>query len=226
MKERKGMKTSYCNQCGQALPPTSRFCNGCGAAVASAADVQVNREAPRPAPGVPQKAHAAPREAPDERQLAPHEELIFTLRPTLIFVFVRYVVAALLVIATAGLMGLLHSALPNVITGLVAFLITLLIGLVLFAFPVYRHILRRREVYTLTNHKLEMRYGILAKIVRNIPLRNIQDVTVTASAWQRLISIGDIEIDSASEVGKIVLDDIHHPERYANIILEELRRRN
>jgi hypothetical protein len=62
-----------------------------------------------------------------------------------------------------------------------------------------------------------------SKIVRNIPLRNIQDVTVTASMWQRLIKIGDIEIESASEQGKIVLDDIHHPDRYANIILGFLR---
>jgi membrane protein YdbS with pleckstrin-like domain len=219
MKERESMKSTFCNQCGQPLPPTSRFCNGCGAAVVAAAEAKVDRAAPKVAPSVPKEAH-------DERQLAPHEEVIFVLRPTLIFVFVRYVVAALLVIATAALMGLLHGALPETITGFVAFLLTLIIGLILFAFPIYRHILRRREVYTLTNHKLEMRYGLLAKIVRNIPLRNIQDVTVTASAWQRLINIGDLEIDSASEVGKIVLDDIHHPERYANIILEELRRRN
>ena len=55
---------------------------------------------------------------------------------------------------------------------------------------------------------------------------SITSVTVTASFWQRLIHIGDIEIDSASEMGKIVLDDIHYPERYANMILDELRRRN
>ncbi len=100
------------------------------------------------------------------------------------------------------------------------------VALVAFSNPVYKHILRKREVYSLTNHKLEMRYGIIAKIVRNIPLRNIQDVTVTASVWQRFLNLGDIEIDSASEAGKIILDDIHHPERYANQILAELRRRN
>ena len=98
--------------------------------------------------------------------------------------------------------------------------------LIAFINPVYKHILRRREVYTLTNHKLEMRFGLFSKIVRNIPLRNIQDVTVTASVWQRLLKLGDIEIDSASETGKIILEDIHHPDRYANMILGELRRRN
>jgi membrane protein YdbS with pleckstrin-like domain len=222
----------YCNQCGEVLPPSSRFCNVCGSAVASGRKSEAERgpasksdyaemdAAARRAPA-PQKRDVS-RGASDMSRFAPNEEVIFTLRPTLVFVFLRYAVAALVVVATAAAMGLLSS----MVSGMVALLITTIVALVAFAIPVYKHILRRREVYTLTNHKLEMRYGLLAKIVRNIPLRNIQDVTVTASAWQRLINIGDIEIDSASEGGKIVLDDIHYPERYANIILGELRRRN
>jgi membrane protein YdbS with pleckstrin-like domain len=216
----------YCNQCGQVLPPSSRFCNVCGSAVvagrehgpASKGDfAQVDAAASR-APAT--RKRDAQRGANDVSRFAPDEEVIFTLRPTLVFVFVRYAVAAVCWIAVAALMGLFVGF------TWVGLLILLLIGIALFSIPIYKHILRRREVYTLTNHKLEMRYGLLAKIVRNIPLRNIQDVTVTASAWQRLINIGDMEIDSASEGGKIVLDDIHYPERYANIILGELRRRN
>lgn len=224
----------YCNKCGETLPPSSRFCNVCGAAVvgnkteaardrAPRGDYQQIDSASRPA-AVRRERKAAP-DSGDMARFGPDEDVIFTLRPTLVFVFVRYIVAALIVIATAALMGLLHNA-SGMINGMVAFSVISIVAVIAFAFPVYKHILRRREVYTLTNHKLEMRFGLLAKIVRNIPLRNIQDVTVTASAWQRLINIGDIEIDSASEGGKIVLDDIHYPERYANIILGELRRRN
>jgi membrane protein YdbS with pleckstrin-like domain len=198
----------FCNKCGQTLPQGSRFCNSCGAETVTAVGSQVASVADIPA-GV---TYA------DE-----HE--IFTVRPTMIFVLVRYIVAALIVIAAAALMGILSSRFAS-LSGTLAFLIILGVGLIGFANPVYHHILRKREVYTLTNHKLEMRYGIIAKITRNIPLRNIQDVTVTASVWQRLLNLGDIEIDSASESGKIVLDDIHHPDRYANMILGELRRRN
>jgi uncharacterized membrane protein YdbT with pleckstrin-like domain len=190
----------YCNKCGQTLPEGSRFCNSCGSQTVTATE-----------------GAAAVATYADEHD-------IFTIRPTMIFVLIRYIVAALIVIAAAALMGILSArsaAGPEV-----AFLVILGVALVAFSNPVYNHILRKREVYTLTNHKLEMRYGIIAKIVRNIPLRNIQDVTVTASVWQRFMNLGDIEIDSASESGKIVLDDIHHPERYANQILAELRRRN
>ncbi|MFL6215786.1 MAG: PH domain-containing protein [Blastocatellia bacterium] len=214
----------YCNQCGQPLPSTSRFCNSCGAAVVTGAPVNVAREAFAPPP---QTAGRAPVAAAAQRDdLAPNETVIFTLRPTLIFVMVRYAVAALILMVTAALMGVLHSAWPTAVSNTISFLVILIVGLIAFTSPVYKHLLRRREVYTLTNHKLEMRYGLLSKTVRNIPLSKIQDVTVSASFWQRMINIGDIEIDSASEMGKIVLDDIHRSERYANLILDELRRRN
>ena len=195
----------FCNKCGQAVPEGSQFCNNCGAKTAAAA-------------GVPARV------AVEDSGVSSYadEHTIFTLRPTLIFVVVRYIVAALILIATAALMGLLSSR----VSGQIAFLIIVVAGLIVFSNPIYKHILRKREVYTLTNHKLEMRYGIIAKTVRNIPLRNIQDVTVTASVWQRLLNLGDLEIDSASETGKIILDDIHHPEKYASMILSELRRRN
>ena len=200
----------YCNNCGKTLPEGSRFCNYCGAQTAGPAVGTLEKDAEAVGPSL----------------VAGKEQVIFTVRPTMIFVLVRYIFAAVVVVAAAALMGVLSNKNPQAVNGTVAFLVILGIGVVAFAFPVYRHILRLREVYTLTDHKLEMRYGLIAKIVRNIPLRNIQDVTVTASVWQRFLNLGDIEIDSASESGKIVLDDIHHPERYADMILLELRRRN
>jgi len=192
----------YCNKCGQPVPEQSQFCNHCGAQVAVSAITPIADQA-----------------------LADEHEL-FSIRPTMIFVWIRYIIAALLVITVAAIMGVLSNKNPNAITGTIAFLVIGLVALVAFAFPVYRHILRLREVYTLTNHKLEMRFGLIAKIVRNIPLSKIQDVTVTSSVWQRFMNLGDIEIDSASEAGKIVLDDIHFPDRYANMVMAELRRRN
>lgn len=200
----------YCNKCGQTLPDESRFCNSCGAqTVATSPSVAISAS-----------------DGPGSAVSYADEQEIFTLRPTLIFVVVRYIVAALIVIATAAFMGVLSSWKPQWFSSQVALFVTLGVALIVFSNPVYQHILRRREVYTLTNHQLEMRHGIIAKVVRNIPLSKIQDVTVTASVWQRFLNMGDIEIDSASEAGKIILDDIHHPERYSDKILAELRRRN
>jgi uncharacterized membrane protein YdbT with pleckstrin-like domain len=195
-----------CNQCGQEIPEGSRFCNGCGTPATVVAEA-----ARRPI------VRSSATEIEEE-----HE--IFKLRPTMIFVYVRYAISAIVVLAMAALMGWLR--LKDYATDQIALLVLTATGLIAFAMPVYQHILRRREVYTLTNHKLEMRYGLIARNLRNIPLDKIQDVTVISSVWQRFLRIGDILIDSASETGKIHLDDIPTPERYADMILAALRRRN
>ena len=52
----------------------------------------------------------------------------------------------------------------------------------------------------------------------------MQDVTVTASITQRMLGYGDIAIDNASEDGgKVVLDNIDSPKRYAEMILRQMR---
>ena len=216
----------FCNKCGQSLPDGSRFCNSCGSQMSVAADVGTSPDAfGRGIERIPE--HGQPRSSYDDRSPmalrddAAGEQVRFVLRPTLIFVAVWYALAGVVVIATAALMGLLSKWIPSG----VAFSVIGIAAIAIFTIPVYKHIQRRRQVYTLTNHKLEMRYGLIAKTVRNIPLRNIQDVTVTSSVLQRIMGMGQILIDSASESGKIKLMDIHHPERYADMILGELRRR-
>jgi len=153
------------------------------------------------------------------------EDVIFTIRPTMIFVWVWYAAAAAVVLCVSVLLGVLSSYGVGWARDwwFLALLITLIPA---FAVPVYKHIMRRREIYTLTDHKLEMRYGLIARTVQNIPLRNIQEVTVSASVRQRLLKLGDIVIESASEQGRVALSDIHNPDRYAGMILTELRRRN
>jgi membrane protein YdbS with pleckstrin-like domain len=207
----------FCNQCGAQLTEGSVFCNKCGAALPGGSSVQSGRQASA------YQAGARFNEAASLNPIA-DEHVIFTIRPTMVFVLVWYAIATLLVIGVAALMGILSSNLLQGADGWVIFFIILALALAIFSIPIYKHIVRRREVYSLTNHKLDMRYGIIAKTVRHIPLAKIQDVTVKASVWQRLLKLGDIEIDSASETGKIVLDEIHNPEHYANIILGELRR--
>lgn len=214
----------YCNKCGGKLTEGSRFCNHCGATVTVATEGIVGQAGARGGRGFNQ-----PLAQPAAMPLAGREEeerVIFTLRPTLVFVLVWYALASIVVIGVAALLGILSGGALAEVSGWVMFSIIAAIALLVFSVPLYKHFLRRREVYTLTNHKLEMRYGIIAKTVRNIPLDKIQDVTVTASVWQRLLKLGDIVIDSASDTGSIILDEVHNPEHYANIILTELRRRN
>jgi uncharacterized membrane protein YdbT with pleckstrin-like domain len=79
--------------------------------------------------------------------------------------------------------------------------------------------------YTLTDSKIEIDTGFISQTTRNLPLRNIQDVTVKTTVFQRLCGFGDLVIDNANETGgPTVLDNIPEPRRHMDMLLRELRR--
>jgi len=149
------------------------------------------------------------------------EEVVFTVRPTLIFIKLGY---ALAVIASGlGLWSLI--SLLATFTPIPAY-ISVLMALALLLIPAYYHLRRNTVRYTLTDSKMEIDKGLIARTTRNIPLSKIQDVTVSASIPQRLLGFGDLIIDNASEEGGItVLHNISKPRHYADLLLRELRRR-
>ena len=99
------------------------------------------------------------------------------------------------------------------------------IALALLLIPGYYHLKRNMVRYTLTDSKIEIDYGLIARTTRNIRLAKIQDVTVSASILQRILGFGDVVVDNASEIGgTTVLHNINNPRQYADLILRELRR--
>jgi len=81
-------------------------------------------------------------------------------------------------------------------------------------------------VYTLTTTKVEIRSGILSKSAQSIPLRHIQDVTVSETLKERVIGIGDVLIDSAALDSKMAMNNIRNPRKYANLIMDQLQNWN
>ncbi|MDX6614416.1 MAG: hypothetical protein QOD75_3602 [Blastocatellia bacterium] len=194
----------HCNNCGSYVPASVRFCANCGV---PASDPEATRIA-RTQPGVMERAGG-------EHDL---EQVIFTTRPTLIFIKIGYLAAVI----AAILVTVLLAMIPGVE---VPFYISLPLALSLLLIPAYYHLRRNMLRYTLTDSKIEIDYGLISRTTRNIPLSKIQDVTVSASIWQRLLRFGDVVIDNASEMGgTTVLKNINTPRHYADLLLRELRR--
>jgi uncharacterized membrane protein YdbT with pleckstrin-like domain len=77
----------------------------------------------------------------------------------------------------------------------------------------------------LTDAKLEIDSGLIARTTHNIPLNKIQNVTVSASVPQRILRFGNVIVDNAAELdGATVLHNINNPRFYADQLLRELRR--
>lgn len=192
----------------------SRFCNNCGTAVGAVAAM-----APVGAAAV---AHGVGAMA---ARLDEPERTLFSIRPSFLFVGVRYVLAALVWIVVTALISLVVSyfAAP----WWVGAILVVFAGIVLFVNPVVAHVRRQMNLYTLTNHKLEVQRGLISTTVRNIPLGKVQDVTVTASIFERLLGLGNIIIDNASEEGgQVVISTVPNAKHYADLLLREVQRRN
>lgn len=194
----------HCSNCGSYIAPGVRFCSGCGAA---AIDPEATRIARAP-------SNTPMRSGESDEDL---EEIVFTVRPTMIFIKLGY---ALAVIGAIALVFLLATFTP------VPAYISVLLGLALLLIPAYYHLRRNTVRYTLTDSKMEIDKGLIARTTRNIPLSKIQDVTVKASIPQRILGFGDLIVDNASEEGgTTILHNISKPRHYADLLLRELRRR-
>ena len=196
----------HCSNCGSYIAPGVRFCSGCG----SPADDPEATRIVRAQSGIPVRlGHHA-----EDDEL---EQVIFTVRPTLIFIKLGYALAVIGAIAVVFLLALIP----------VPPYISILLALSLLLIPAYYHLKRNMVRYTLTDSKVEIDTGLIARTTRNIPLSKIQDVTVSASIPQRILGFGDLIVDNASELGgTTVLHNISRPRHYADLLLRELRRRH
>jgi membrane protein YdbS with pleckstrin-like domain len=214
----------HCTNCGTYVAPNARFCAGCGAPTVDPEATRYAGAQPQPfvqQPYAPQAYAPQPVQAPPPayqpvQQTNDVERQIFKTRPTLLFIKIGYGLAALGSILVIILLAAVISA---------PWWIALPIALALLVLPAYYHLKRNMVQYILTNHKLEIDEGFIARTTKNFPLRNIQDVTISSTIMQRLLGYGNVVIDNASDIGgETVLKNIQNPRQYADMILRELRR--
>lgn len=187
----------YCIKCGTENSDEALFCRKCGREFENEEETRVATRGPI--------ANADP---------------IFSITPTLKFIYAGYavaVVAAFLLAVIVGAVAQLLSAPGTVVLGLV-------LCVAFLSVPAIYHVRQKLVRYTLKDTSIEIDRGMMSRSTQNVPLRRIQDVTVSATMLQRLLGFGDIVIDNASETGgKVVLDNIDSPRKYADLLLEQMR---
>ena len=79
---------------------------------------------------------------------------------------------------------------------------------VLLVWVVWPLIVWRTTVYAVTNRRLIMREGVLARSGHDMPLSRLNDVSFQHSFVERLLGAGTLMVESAGERGQLLLRDI------------------
>ena len=196
----------FCTKCGAENNKTATFCRKCGVLIEAEQETQV---------AVKRTDKIDSNSERESDGLVETE--IFSITPTLMFVKAGYALAAV------GAL-LLVAAVSVFVPAIISTWIAILFGLLLFLIPAFYHFKQKLVRYTLTDSKLEIDSGFISRTTRNVPIRRIQDVTVSATVLQRLLGFGNLVIDNASEEGgKVVLRNINTPKHYADVLLKQMR---
>ena len=197
----------FCIKCGAQNSDEAIYCQKCGAMLEAEEETRIVKktiETPE-ASGEP--------EADEERK-------VFSISPTLMFVKIGYglaIIGAFLLVAFFIFIGQ--------VTGFfVPSWLSVIFGLSLLLIPAFYHLRQKMVRYTLTDSKVEIDEGFIFQNSRNIPLRSIQDVSVSSTITQRMLGFGNLVIDNASENGgKVILKNINTPKKYADTLLKQMR---
>ncbi|MEO8573361.1 MAG: PH domain-containing protein [Pyrinomonadaceae bacterium] len=195
----------FCSKCGKENSDDAVYCQKCGRPFDAEEETRVAMRLSTPK---------------DVRRQDPNDSpQIFSITPTVKFVYAGYIVALVTAFVAAVVVGSLMGLTPSgtMVVGILFVIVAMLI-------PAYFHLKKRLVRYTLTDTMIEIDRGLISRTTQNIPLRRIQDVTVSATVTQRMFGFGDVIIDNASEDGgKVVLNDIDAPKKYAELMLREMR---
>ncbi|MGW7292576.1 PH domain-containing protein [Streptomyces xiamenensis] len=154
-----------------------------------------------------------------DRYLADDEELLYETRQhwtTLVSEFVQLVVIAAVAAVLTLIIGDLGSPVAWVVLGLA--------GIAIIWRWLVPMLQWRSTVYFLTTKRLHKRTGFLNKQGRSIPLSRVNDVSFSASLWERIMRYGTLHVQSASEQGKMTFKHVPSPEEFKNRVYEALDR--
>jgi len=137
--------------------------------------------------------------------LQPGEEILYRAHITRLTLAPLMALLAL-VLAVAAFAWFGMPSAPGALTAL-AVAVAVAVGIVLG----WKLLVLRANEYILTNHRVIRKTGILSQQSMDSRLDKVNNIEHRQSIWGRLLNFGDVEIDTASEVGAEVFHNISHP---------------
>ena len=88
-----------------------------------------------------------------------------------------------------------------------AFIITLVVSI----YPLYEYLNYKSNLWCVTNLRVVDENGFFSRHSKESPLDKINNVEYDQSIWGRILGFGDVDIQTAAEMGETTYELIHHP---------------
>jgi uncharacterized membrane protein YdbT with pleckstrin-like domain len=133
------------------------------------------------------------------------EKVIYQGHPSWRAILGFYLKGALVAAAAGVLAGLINEGAGlGILTFAIILAIVILIGF----------IKRVATVYTITDHRLNIKVGIIARKVQETRLQRVQNVNYDQGVYERLMQIGDVEFTTAgADESNFVFAGVAQPEQ-------------
>jgi uncharacterized membrane protein YdbT with pleckstrin-like domain len=100
--------------------------------------------------------------------------------------------------------------------GTTGFIITLVGALV----PLYMYLEWKHNLWAVTNLRVVDESGFISRYSKESPLDKINNVEYDQSLWGRILGYGDVDIQTAAEMGETTYTLIHHPKLLKDTITQ------
>lgn len=142
--------------------------------------------------------------------LAADETLVHDLHPH----WKALITPVVTLVLVLGIGGFLAARIPDGNHQGLERLAVLVVGLVLLGFYSLRPFLRWITThFVITDRRVLVRTGILARSGRDVPLSRINDITFSHTFLERLLGCGTLVIESAGERGQVTMTEVPKVER-------------
>ena len=96
------------------------------------------------------------------------------------------------------------------------FIITLAVAV----YPVYEYLNYKSNLWCVTNLRVVDESGFFSRYSKESPLDKINNVEYEQSIWGRIFGFGDVDIQTAAEMGETTYELIHHPKLLKDTITQ------
>lgn len=127
-----------------------------------------------------------------------------------VFLVTRPHALTLLVPFCAGLILILAGILIAVF-GAVAWPVSLVFFAVAILYPGYKILERHKNIWAVTNLRVIDEFGVFSNNAKESPLDKINNVSFTQSFWGRIFRFGDVQIQTAAEIGSTTYYMVQKP---------------